>query len=443
MDRRFVAFLFAASILARAQDPDIRVPIIHFDQQRPVIALPDFRGAGDSERVMKAFNAALADELESSGVLKVAPKTFYPLNSPQRPEDFKRADWYAPPVSANYVAFGYAGAKDDGLVLFAWLFNTADKGGGNVFGKLYFGSLDDAGAKKAAREFAADILGQFGVKGLAGTKIYFVSDRTRSKEIWRMDYDGSAQERLTDLKSIAQMPAVSADAKLFAYSGLAKRGNDTVASHQIFIASTETGRRMPFATPSAPTNGWPEFTRDGSHVLFGSSLTGYTQLYIADLDGSARRQLTSAKAIDMSPKVNPKTGADVLFISDRSGKQQLWRMNIDGSDLEMLTSGVGEVANPSWSPDGRMIAFAWTQGFELGGFNIFVMDIATRKPIQLTKDSGVNENPWWAPDGLRIVYTSRRGDSTQIYTMLADGTHVRALTSAGNNYQPVWANALP
>jgi TolB protein len=60
----------------------------------------------------------------------------------------------------------------------------------------------------------------------------------------------------------------------------------------------------------------------------------------------------------------------------------------------------------------------------------------------LTKDSGVNENPWWAPDGLHIVYTSRRGSSTQIFSMLADGTSVRQLTHEGNNTQPVWAAAI-
>jgi TolB protein len=117
-------------------------------------------------------------------------------------------------------------------------------------------------------------------------------------------------------------------------------------------------------------------------------------------------------------------------------------MNIDGGDLEMLTNGQGEVANPAWSPDGRLIAFSWTQGYELGGFNIFIMDIANRKPIQLTKDSGVNENPWFAPDGLHIVFSSKRGASTQIFTMLLDGTNVRAITQTGNNMQPVWAAAL-
>jgi TolB protein len=439
--RRALLF-FCIACLAGAQQPDISGSVRR-QIQIPVIAIPDFRGSGEAQKLMPAFNSALADDLQNSGALKIAPKTFYPLNTPQRPEEFRRADWFSPPVSANYVAFGYAAAKDGGLVLFAWLNTTAEAPNANLFGKLYFGSLDEAGAKKVASEFATDILEQFGVKSLEGTKIYFVSDRSRSKEIWRMNYDGSNQERVTDLKTITQMPAVSADGTMLAYMSLAKRRGESVPVYQIFIASTETGRKLPFDDPPAPTTGWPEFLPDGQHLLFASSLTGYTQIYMSNLDGSARRQISFSKALDISPKVNPKNGRDVLFISDRSGKQQLWHMNLDGGDVEMLTNGIGEVANPAWSPDGRMIAFAWTQGFEIGAFNIFVMDIAERRPIQLTKDSGVNENPWWAPDGLHIVYSSRRGDSTQIFTMLADGTNVQQLTRQGNNYQPVWANSLP
>jgi TolB protein len=121
-------------------------------------------------------------------------------------------------------------------------------------------------------------------------------------------------------------------------------------------------------------------------------------------------------------------------------------MNIEGGDSEMLTDGAGEVANPAWRADGQMIAFAWSRGFELGGFNIFVMSVADRKMVQLTKDSGVNENPWWGPDNLHIVYSSKRRngrvDSTQIYVMTADGQNQRKLTSAGNNMQPVWTSGV-
>jgi TolB protein len=210
-------------------------------------------------------------------------------------------------------------------------------------GKVYFGSLDKDGVRKVAEEFAADILQSFGVKSLIGTKIYFVSDRTGTKEIWSMDYDGANQQQLTNFGTITQSPAVSPDAKWLAYTTLVKK----LPGYQIVLQSTETKIKAPFDNPAAPTTGWPDFTPDGLRLLFASSATGYAQIYGANLKGGERRQLTNTKAIDFSPRVNPKTGAQVLFISDRSGKQQLWRMNIDGGDIEMLTNGEGEVANPA------------------------------------------------------------------------------------------------
>jgi TolB protein len=163
---------------------------------------------------------------------------------------------------------------------------------------------------------------------------------------------------------------------------------------------------------------------------------------MAGVDGSGMRRISNVRAIEVSPKVNPKTGAEIVFISGRGGTQQLWHMNMDGADLGMLTTGEGDVANPSWRPDGQMIAFAWTRGYEIGGFNIFIMDIAQRAPIQLTHGTGRNENPWWAPDGNHLVFSSKRGSTTQLYTMLADGTNVQQLTTQGNNIQPVWAKGL-
>ena len=440
-----VIFFLVAWSAANAQRPDITAGIEQ-KLQKWAIAVPEIRGPGGAEAVAKMFNASLRAQIADTGVLNVIDSSVYPLNVPQTLLEFRRpspwlTDWSNPPVSATHLVFGNLRVQDGRLMLSGWLLNLSqpDPGSAKVIGNLYFGSLDEDGARKVAREFAADILQFFGIRSLNGTKIYFVSDRTGSKEIWSMDYDGSNQTRLTSFGTITQSPAVSPDAKWLAYTTLVK----DIPAHQIIVQSTENARvKAPFANPKAPTTSWAEFAPDSQRLLFASSASGITQIYSADLKGGDRRAVTNSKAIDFSPKVNPKTGAEVLFISDRSGKQQLWRMNIDGGDLEMLTNGEGEVANPAWRPDGKAIAFAWTRGFELGGFNIFVMDVARRAPVQLTKDSGVNENPWWAPDGLHIVYTSRRGNSTQIYVMLADGTGVRTLTSQGNNYQPVWASAL-
>jgi TolB protein len=103
-----------------------------------------------------------------------------------------------------------------------------------------------------------------------------------------------------------------------------------------------------------------------------------------------------------------------------------------------LTPGEGEAANPSWHPDGQAIAYAWTRGYATGNFNVFIMDVATRQYNQLTHGAGRNENPSWAPDGRHIVFASTRGGSSQIWTMLADGTQLKQLTTKGRNKTPIW-----
>ncbi len=415
----------------------------------PRIAVPDFRGSGDAQRFMDSFNQTLWDELSGSGVLTMVAKSVYPLNVPQRPQDFRPpsgavsngpwlTDWSNPPVKANYLAFGYTGVQDGRLVLSGYLDNVGqpDPSSAQVIGKLYYGSLDGDGAKKVAREFAADILQQFGAKSLDGSKIYFVSDRTGNKEIWSMDYDGSNQHEITHYKSVSTMPAISPDGKTVAFTTYA------LGNPKIMLYSTETDKRLPFYNPVSAAVETPEFTPDGRHLLFATSIDGWVQICEADASGGNMRRISHVRAIEVSPKVNPKNPSDVVFISGRGGSEQLWRMNIDGGDMERLTPGDGYVANPAWSPNGQFVAFAWTKGYEPGNYNIFVMDIARRVPVQLTHGAGRNENPWWAPDGVHLVFSSKRGRTTQIYTMLADGSHVQQLTTQGDNLQPVWSKAI-
>jgi len=452
------AALGIGALLISAQDKKITGVITQ--GERPAMAVPDFRGAGEAQNFMNGFNKTLWDELAGAAVLKMVAKSYYPIDVPQQPQDFKPptmvaplrrgdspkaqsngpwlTDWSNPPVSANNLAFGYTAVQNGQLVLRGWLYNLAqaDPQSAQVIGKLYFGTLDAQGAKKIAREFAADILSFFGAKSLAGTKIYFVSDRTGAKEIWSMDYDGTNQRELTHYQSVSTMPATSADGKLFAFTTYAQ-GNP-----KIMVYSAETDRRLPFINPVSSAVETPEFTPDGRRLMFSASIEGWVQICIADVNGGGMRRISHVRAIEVSPKINPKNPNEAVFISGRGGSEQLWKMNIDGGDLEMLTDGQGYVANPSWSPNGQVVAFAWTKGYEPGNYNIFVMDTANRKFVQLTHGAGRNENPWWAPDGVHIVFSSKRGRNTQLYTMLADGSNLQQLTTQGNNIQPVWAKAI-
>jgi TolB protein len=456
--RTAVGLAAAALCLAAQENADVLIKITG-GGERAAIAVPDFRGSGDAQQYMAAFNQTLWNDLESAGVFKLVPKSLYWLRVPQTPQDFRLAppaaasrrgqppgsrptaeglwlsDWAGPPVSANYLAFGYTGAEAGQIVLRGWLYNAgqSDLANAQVFGKVYLAPLGEEGARKIAHEFAADILKQFGAVSLSGSRIYYVNEARRGvKEIWSMDPDGSNQKQLTFYKSLSLMPAVSGDGRLLAFTSYA-RGNPAILVH-----SLETGRRLPFYNEVSPLTATPTFTPDSRQILFASSVSGWAQIYIANADGGGMRRVTYSRSIDMEPKVNPKTGIDMVFISDRSGMPQIYRMTLESTDVARLTSGEGEAVNPAWHPDGQHMAFAWTRGYAPGNYNVFIMDVATRNFVQLTHGAGRNENPSWAPDGRHLVFASNRSGSPQIWTMLADGTQLHQLTTQGRNGQPVW-----
>jgi TolB protein len=68
------------------------------------------------------------------------------------------------------------------------------------------------------------------------------------------------------------------------------------------------------------------------------------------------------------------------------------------------------------------------------------MDIASRQLVELTKDAARNERPSWAPDGRHIVFESTRTGTRQIWSMLADGSQPRQLTTDGQNESPNWSS---
>src|ERR1700686_2012251 len=87
-----LAVFAAATLLLNGQE--IRGTITQ--GEKPTIAVPDLRGTGDAQRVMDTFNQTLWSELEGSGVLKMAGKSFYPLEVPQQPQDFRPPTTAAP-----------------------------------------------------------------------------------------------------------------------------------------------------------------------------------------------------------------------------------------------------------------------------------------------------------------------------------------------------------
>jgi Tol biopolymer transport system component len=140
--------------------------------------------------------------------------------------------------------------------------------------------------------------------------------------------------------------------------------------------------------------------------------------------------LASTKA-DADPSFSPD-GRKIAFVSGRSGDAEIWVSDQDGSDAVALTSMRGRgAAAPQWSPDSRRIAFFALSG-ALGGYQNHIIDAMGGAPRLLsTGDLHRDFRPSWSGDGRTIYFGSGRSGTTQIWKAPADGGESTQLTKAG------------
>jgi len=408
--------------------PTIRIAVTEFPAQSSDANLSS---------LTQEFNSVLWNDLDNAGIFDLVNRSFYPLKLPVAPADVVFDQWANPPVSTQMLVFGKMEISNSILVVTAYLHDVKNPGGPSVLAKRFVATPDEISTRETAHRFANEIVQTLGggVPGIALTKIVFVSNRsghTGRSEVYVMDYDGFNPHPITSYGSLSLTPRWSPDNSRLAFMSYAG-GNP-----EIVVYSLESHRLLPFLHLSG-MNTTPAWSPDGKKLAFSSSMGGDSEIYVANPDGSDLQRLTFSPSVDISPAWNPKTGNEIAFVSDRSGTPQIYIMNADGSNLRRLISGGGDASEPSWSPNGQFMAFQWRVS-ETGTYDIYVIDIASGQITQLTHDSGRNEHPTWSPDGRHLVFSSTRQGSRQIWTMLADGSNPKQLTTQGDNWNPNWSN---
>jgi TolB protein len=396
-------------------------------------------GADPQTPTLKAaFDATLYSDLASAGIFDLVSKSLIPQAMPGSPQEISLPQWSAAPSNAAMVAFGALSASNGRLIVYGWLFDTRNTGNPQVLGKQYNETASEDMARTVAHRFADEIILRLGggINGIAETKIYFVSSRTGSKEIWVMDYDGQNQHAVTHLGSISLSPRISPDNSRLAFSSLGRDG------WAIRMYSLELGRTVSFPAGTAGgSNLSPAWSGDGSKIAFSSSRSGDSEIWVADSSGGNLRKLTSFRGPDVAPCWNPRTNAQIAWVSGRTGLPQIYTMDLDGANVQRMTDG-GYAVSPSWSPNGQALTFSWNRKYgpgAPGGQDIYYFDIASKRWLQLTHESGSNDYPSWAPDGRHIVFERAIGGHPQIWSMLADGTEQHQLTHTGSNQMPNWS----
>jgi len=446
-----IVVLAAAMASTRAQQPpqppaqppqpqEIETTITGEPGSPPRLAVPEFIAVSkdtESAAIAKTISQVLFDDLNFEREFALIPRDVYstiPAATSFSDVPFDR--WRE--LNADGLVVGTVQKTATGLKVELRLFNVRTRQ--SAYGREYSGST--ANPRLYAHQISDELhQSQRGLKGVARTKLVFDSDRDGErmggtienrgvKELYIADYDGENQRRVTVSKTLNINPAWSPDGRSIAYTSYRRGGGQIFVSHifQALLDELTKGEKV-------GENWLPAWSPDGTRLCFTSTRDGNSEIYVMNRDGSNVRRLTRHPGIDISPTWSPP-GTQIAFVSDRGGDPHIYIMDADGSGSPtLLTREYSD--RPTWSPAPyNEIAYSARTG---PGNDIKVIDLASRQVRQLTFGEGTNESPTWSANGRHLAFMSTRAGKSQIFTIARDGKNVRQLTRTGSNQQPNWS----
>ena len=367
----------------------------------------------------------ITNNLNRSGVFKVLDNADYPAR-PHYGKDVNYGQWRA--AGQEYLVVGRVLNKNPGEldIQFQLLDVLKQK---QMLG--YSFPVRPRSVRSTAHEISDLIYEKItGTRGAFNTRIAYIAvsgDKQRRYVLQVADTDGHNPRTVLESDEPLMSPSWSPDGDSLAYVSFENK------RPEVFIQHLPTARRSK-VTGFKGINGAPNWSPDGKKLALVLSKDGSPDIYSLEVATKKLTRLTRHRSIDTEP-VWSADGKSIVFTSDRSGGPQLYEIDADGGKPRRITFEGSYNSAADLSPDGSNIVMVFGQG---GSYRIAQLERETGNLLMLT-DNNLDESPSFSPNGRMVLYATTQGNKGVLYMVSLDGRAKHKLSDqAGDIREPVW-----
>ena len=422
-----------------AADLGVRIEMKRTTHKNVRVAVTQFtliKGSASSQKLeLEAYKIFKNDLRLSEMFLQIAPNVYENLE--QKEIGGKKVDlWAWHQLGAQWlIKPEYSIMPEGKLSLTFRLYDTVSEK--FLLGKRYSVTKEKF-LRKVIHRYSDELVLQLtGKRGVAETKIAFLSRDNQNTEIFSVDFDGHNSKKITNDNTLNLTPAWSPNGRWLIYTSYAGNNPDLI----MIDRHNKSPRRA--LLHMSGLNAAPSWSPVDDRLCLVLSKDENSEIYILDNNRKLRR-LTRHFNIDTSPTWSPD-GKKIAFTSDRSGRgaPQIYIMDAllgDKAGVERISFNSSYNDNPAWSPDGDKIAYTARVGKQ---FQIKIYNLITKNSTVFTKSIGNKEQPTWSPDGRFLAYRHKKDSKKHTYIQRLGSNKVRQLTfGVGGGTNPSWSPYL-
>ena len=273
--------------------------------------------------------------------------------------------------------------------------------------------------------------GQIYAQAPKTAKIAFSSNRDGNWEIYLMNPNGSQQERLTRNNALDHSPVWSPTGEQILFT------SDRDGIKDLYVMDADGSRvRRVFRRSAVRIE--PTWSPDGERIAFHAEIPRWS-IQTATINGGDVKQVASAEWHGGNPSWSAN-GKEIAFVGDAGGTHRIFIVKLGSDDVRtFLRKESPRMSTPSWSPKGDKLAFSWSRWGIRNTSAIFVANRDGSRLRQMSERVPLAYYAAWSPDGDRIVYVEEAVErDRQIAVVDVETGRKTQLTHRGWNITPSW-----